>query len=790
MRNELQWLRQKIESLADEVGESRGRLLNCLDVAERHPTDALGLARATAESLAKQVLAAIGAKPSATLDSCLRELEKPETMSRALVPAEIITMLHKVRVIGNKALHDDLRIAVTTDDVTSALGDVLRVVRWYFGEFARGPRLDPVFRQAAAVPGPAAPAVRSSAVALLDACLDRHDSPYEQAVEKGRKVIRPRHSAGERRYAFPTVDFKLLNSGDAFAFLWKFVIRVSAAEVDRTPVLSFSSRVEGGVLEVRVVNNGWGAAADCQFRLREPTLDNVFRRPLLRYEGAVASGESLAVCRLTKDAAIPGRWESLLVGSRDGECVLRGGRVEWECTDEDGGQKYQGDSEVPFGGSGSRIVLTPSHFAEIGSEGLASLVGSDVTYAALIDPSQGGHKREYSISHKIPPGDVERFHVLIGSRASCRLLLRFQFFIDRDVVLESDEFEVHVWNPRDWRRPIFEDGSELPREVDRLERQAETGRLDPRAASKAAELRGRAATFPLVPPSQEENREAIVRALRQGGPAGREIFAALVAQLQEPSRFVRLETIQVLGRAGSLVGEAAPALLAVVAAGDDDLTLHAFEALERVAPERAREGAPRLLRILSSDDDGLLWHAFEALARAAPEALSRTEARSAVPALVRRLRRDAGGQMLQALIRLGHASTAAPSLAGAVLPWPHGARRQALEALAAASGMSLALLIAAGLAEGGLPGDRPLYETRSDLLALTELIGPQDAAAVPALAAALAQPAPVCWWAVLALGAIGPAAQAAVPALQQFQGREPNMSVRLDATIALGKIQE
>src|SRR5689334_20647120 len=113
MIGELQLLRQKVGLLTDPASDVRDRLLNCLDVASRRPADALALARGIGETLAKQVLVAIGIKPPEMLEACLRELEKPEVMSRGLVPGEIITMLHKVRMIGNKATHDALRIKVT-----------------------------------------------------------------------------------------------------------------------------------------------------------------------------------------------------------------------------------------------------------------------------------------------------------------------------------------------------------------------------------------------------------------------------------------------------------------------------------------------------------------------------------------------------------------------------------------------------------------------------------------------------------------------------------------------------
>jgi hypothetical protein len=148
---ELLLVGQRIERLEEAVGDVRERLLNCVKVAD-HPQDALGLSRGVAEALAKRVLAGIGLKPAATLDACLKELEEPRVMSRGLVPAEVITLLHMVRVLGNKATHDALRIEVTASDAALVLRSVLRVVEWYFVEFERGPRLNPLFRPGAAPP--------------------------------------------------------------------------------------------------------------------------------------------------------------------------------------------------------------------------------------------------------------------------------------------------------------------------------------------------------------------------------------------------------------------------------------------------------------------------------------------------------------------------------------------------------------------------------------------------------------------------------------------------------------
>src|SRR5262245_10377090 len=128
--DELYRLRQRIERLPDSDGGFRSRLLNCLQAAGC-PQHALVLARADAERLVKLVLAAMTIKAPAALEGCLKELEKPDVMSRGLVPAEVITLLHTIRVLGNKAAHDAMKIEARADDVHLVAQALVRVAEWY-----------------------------------------------------------------------------------------------------------------------------------------------------------------------------------------------------------------------------------------------------------------------------------------------------------------------------------------------------------------------------------------------------------------------------------------------------------------------------------------------------------------------------------------------------------------------------------------------------------------------------------------------------------------------------------
>jgi hypothetical protein len=199
MVDELLLLKDRVECLDEPAGEFRERLRHCLAVAAR-PQDSIALARSIGENLAKRVLQEIGLKPPAMLDGCLREFEKPEVMSRGLVPAEVVTILHVIRVLGNKAVHDSLRIEMTAADVHLVLRSTLRVVEWYFLEFDRGPKLDRLFlppKKGEGQPdgsGPDAPALEGTFTEVRRKVYDRLWRRLEDAHVK----IRTEEVEGER----------------------------------------------------------------------------------------------------------------------------------------------------------------------------------------------------------------------------------------------------------------------------------------------------------------------------------------------------------------------------------------------------------------------------------------------------------------------------------------------------------------------------------------------------------------------------------------------------------------
>jgi hypothetical protein len=253
-------------------------------------------------------------------------------------------------------------------------------------------------------------------------------------------------------YHFPTIDFKFQNRGRAAAFVWQFAIEVIHAEINKMPILNFSSYVKSDTLLIHVTNSGWGDAYDCHIQLEEPILNLLFPESARQYRGAIPSGEKQDIFQFSIVAAdarqfeiVKGQFEDLPSCWRFSEnrgLSLNAMDASWQCKDS----QYKGKEQISTRGN---INLTELGFEEsLMFLTQYSISYSDATYGAIIDPSRGPYERKYPISRKIPPGDVERFHIMVGSPMSCYLQVRFKFFIDQTRIIESEMFDINIWNPR------------------------------------------------------------------------------------------------------------------------------------------------------------------------------------------------------------------------------------------------------------------------------------------------------------------------------------------------------
>ena len=278
----------------------------------------------------------------------------------------------------------------------------------------------------------------------------------------------------ERRikFGFPVVDFKFQNQGDTAAFLWKFELEVLHIEIDPTPVLEFACSIapvehwphkeigtwygHRGSLIISVINQGWGTARNCQIEVHEQVLDSVFPKSTRQFSGDIESGERRSICTLTKEMADIKKLHSILNDYNNSWCneaVLKIANVKepkdlyqfrlpypikatWSCIDQTG-KKFESEDFVDFpcGMGECEFYLTAKgEFVQIFSMLMRSMAppeagfDSDTLYCTLLDTSKGVQKRIYPVSRRIPPRDLDRFHVMIACEKSCYVRLKFSTF--------------------------------------------------------------------------------------------------------------------------------------------------------------------------------------------------------------------------------------------------------------------------------------------------------------------------------------------------------------------------
>lgn len=329
-----------------------------------------------------------------------------------------------------------------------------------------------------------------SSVTLLDASLDPVDSPYDGAEKRKGGIaviqIEPlQEDRGYYSYHFPTIDFKFQNTGSATAFLWRFALEIISVQVDISPFLTFESSVRNGVLQIASRNRGWGSARDLMLRIEEPTLTHIFGEAVQVAIPQISSGEACDILTLSIDAAKPGMLKTLPEGSlrsmdlpfrrrpwyeyegmnQDQGIALKEMRAQWTCMDDHGRPLREGKYIYPP--YESRIILNQKGFDTVHLPSPSACAApSDITYITMIDPDLGPHEKAYAISRKIPSGDVERFHILVGSAKSCIIDLAFRFQIDAGKSIRSEPFRITIRNIRDsgWER-TYKDGEALDRDL-------------------------------------------------------------------------------------------------------------------------------------------------------------------------------------------------------------------------------------------------------------------------------------------------------------------------------------
>ncbi|MBA4064045.1 MAG: hypothetical protein C0501_10100 [Isosphaera sp.] len=294
---------------------------------------------------------------------------------------------------------------------------------------------------------------------------------------------------------------------------------------------------------------------------------------------------------------------------------------------------------------------------------------------------------------------------------------------------------------------------------------------------------------------------------------------ALVEGLKKPA--VRQDAILELSGLGPAAVAAAPALRGLLADKNEAFALEAALALVRVAPADAAAAVPALTRGLAVKTDRAgraaraladlgpaaraavpdLVRAFGAAGAsagvriAAAEAAARLDPAQATPAteVIVALMTDkkqakgmARAEAAAALGRIGPGARAAvPVLVGLLkddnTPFRHEVAVAAFRIDPSPAGPALAWIRDCLKDEG--------HEDRYDLAGHVATLGPAAAPLVPDLVALLGSKPPYYRArAAEALGAVGPAAAAALPQLREVAEKDPRVDIRKAAAAAVGKI--
>jgi HEAT repeat protein len=247
-------------------------------------------------------------------------------------------------------------------------------------------------------------------------------------------------------------------------------------------------------------------------------------------------------------------------------------------------------------------------------------------------------------------------------------------------------------------------------------------------------------------------RVAVAAALAKAGEQAKTVITAMADTLKDPDASVRAAVAEALGRIGDEAKIAVPAIKAVLKDADPGVRLAAAFALGRIGPESAT-AVPELSIAMASDTDVAVR---KECARAF--ALLGLNAKSAVPALVKALREDKSEEVRQqAALTLGkmqgETREVAATMLEAVKKDPNKAVRiYAIHAMADSLGDGVRAYVKDF-------GDRLIVEPEGDVrLALVQ-----------------------------ELGALGPAAKDALPALNRAVA-DVQLSVRDEAKKAVKKV--
>lgn len=161
-------IEQKVACLSEAVGQLRHQLRNFLAVSNVALTSGLGEARKIVEFLVNRIFLHEGLEPDFELNNNIdilggtdgklparRRKEATGPIPAPILPKHLHSSLHTLRIYGNHVVHPKLDrqtmelkdLQLTQADLQVVLSQIMRLLEWYFQEYPRGPRLNPLYDQ-------------------------------------------------------------------------------------------------------------------------------------------------------------------------------------------------------------------------------------------------------------------------------------------------------------------------------------------------------------------------------------------------------------------------------------------------------------------------------------------------------------------------------------------------------------------------------------------------------------------------------------------------------------------